>query len=75
MYAISYLVQYVDGSQQEINGTAEDAAKFAKLTEQGFTGRALLDALVTDDWGVLPSFVVITHRLTGSPVSLSVRYT
>jgi hypothetical protein len=75
MYAISYLVQHVDGSQQEIHGTAEDAAQFAKLTEQGFTGKALLDALITDDWAVPPSFVVITHRLTGPPVSLSVRYT
>lgn len=75
MDRISYLVTRVDGSQQLIEGESDDLRRFRDLTAQGYTGRRLLDELITDDWGAPPAFVVIsTHPAGGSPIAISVRY-
>lgn len=75
MYPIAYLIQFADGSYQEINGTTDDANRYAALLSEGLGGKALVDALITDDWAAPPNFVVVTHRLFGRPVSSTIRYT
>jgi hypothetical protein len=75
MDRISYLVNRVDGSQQLIEGDPSDLRRFQELTAQGYTGRRLLDELITDDWGAPPAYVIIsTHPDGGAPASISIRY-
>lgn len=75
MDQISYLVTRVDGSQQLIEGDPRDLQLFRDLTAQGYTGRRLLDELITDDWGAPPAYVIISTRpADGAPASISIRY-
>jgi hypothetical protein len=72
MHTIKIRVHRVDGSIQDIDGTAAHLVRYRICTEAGMTGKALLDAAITDDWGAPPSFVVVSITTdSGMPYSRS----
>jgi hypothetical protein len=58
---VKVLAYLVDGSLMELTGE-HWLLKYAALVAQGLTGRALIHALLTDDWGPLPLFVQILEN-------------
>ncbi len=53
-------ISFIDGGYYEYQ---EDNPAFLRnlkeLTEQGYTGKALIHALITDDWGPPPKIIQI----------------
>ena len=73
MASIRFQVHRVDGSVQEIEGHSAQLARY--LAADNMTGKALLDHVVTDDWGAPPSYVIVTTVSDGGmPTSLSIPY-
>jgi hypothetical protein len=57
-------VRLVDGGAQDWTFGSEFLAKLAALDAQGLTGKDLIHALLSDDWGAPP--VIVTIIWTGS---------
>ena len=75
MDRISYLVNRVDGSQLDIEGDPRDIARLQQLRIEGYEGRELIDALITDDWGAPPTTVVISIALAnGATETVVIEY-
>ena len=49
----------VDGSLLDMGSVS--AAQLHRLQAEGYEGRALIHALLTDDWGAPPRFVELTR--------------
>lgn len=47
--------------------------KLEALRSRGLDGKALVHALLTDDWAAPPSFVVISNDATGDEVTIVYR--
>ena len=57
--AINALIRYVDGSAS--NHPVDDAEldRLAELEASGLSGRELIDAWITDDWGPPPTDIEV----------------
>jgi len=49
-----------DGGLQELTFGPELLQQLESLQKQGYTGKQLIDRLITDDWGPPPVFVEIS---------------
>lgn len=49
----------VDGSLLDMGSVP--AASLRRLQAEGYEGRALIHALITDDWGAPPRFIELTR--------------
>jgi len=67
---IQVKIRFVDGSLQEFTETSDFLLRLAELKEQGNEGKRLIDRLITDDWGVPPTFVEISN----SEINLKIPY-
>lgn len=68
-------IQTVDGGLQEWNEDDSLYDKLLRLRRDGYSGKQLIDELLTDDWGPPPSVVVIRGSLRdGTPIDESVTY-
>ena len=52
-------IGFVDGSGDAYEESAAFMRKLKELQSQGLEGRALIEALITDDWGPPPKHVTI----------------
>lgn len=68
--ACAYLV---NGEMLDLGVVIEASLK--RLQAEGYSGRALIDALITDDWGAPPRFVEIVGKgADGKRISLRIPY-
>ena len=49
--AVMVSIAFVDGSLQEYFESESLVTQLASFIEEGYTGKALIDELLTDDWG------------------------
>lgn len=52
----------VDGSYQSYEENDSILSELEELEQNGYSGKQLLDRLITDDWGVPPQGVVFTFN-------------
>ncbi|APW65821.1 hypothetical protein LPB137_08115 [Poseidonibacter parvus] len=72
---IKITIYNIDGSMQtpwEENSNFID--KLYQLEEMGYKGKYLLDTLITDDWGVPPSSVIIEGIYKNEKVKRMISY-
>lgn len=63
----------VDGSMLDM-GTVP-RARLARLQREGYAGRELVNALITDDWGAPPRYVELTGAdVAGNPLRVILHY-
>ena len=72
---IQVSIRFVDGSFQEYSESSDFLSKLTELQNQGYEGRELINALITDDWGAPPLSVQIKgKRPDESEVDLQIPY-
>ena len=81
MTSIKVTVSTVDGGLMEWNEDTSIVSRLNRLRNDGYQGRALVDALITDDWGPPPSHVRLSGKLDDGTIvndvitSYSIHYT
>lgn len=72
---VKVTVYFVDGSLQDFDEPSSIIDQLEELRDEGLTGKRLIHALFTDDWGPPPSGITITGTLDdGSSVNESIPY-
>jgi hypothetical protein len=56
---IKALIRFIDGGAADHDVDDGDLARLAALEESGLSGKALIDAWITDDWGPPPTDITI----------------
>lgn len=59
MSTIKVLIRLIDGGLHEYDESPQFLEELRWLQSQGYTGKRLVDELITDDWGVPPRAVEI----------------
>ena len=73
--AVKVEVNLVDGSYTEWDEPLVILAKHDKLVHDGLSGKALIHALLTDDWGPPPVRVTLScPGVDGKPVKIVIPY-
>jgi hypothetical protein len=68
-------IRFVDGGFQEYSESSDFLLRLTELQNQGHEGRALINALISDDWGAPPLCVQIKGKgLNGSEIDLQITY-
>jgi hypothetical protein len=62
-------IYYVDGSYNEFEENELILKDLEELEKYGYTGKALLDKLITDDWGVPPSSITFIYNSIEKTIS------
>lgn len=76
MSTVNVRVHLVDGGLQEFREGADFLRRLARLEREGLQGRALINALITDDWGAPPVRVVLSGtNLDGVEFTQGIPYT
>jgi hypothetical protein len=57
--AITALIRYIDGGASDYPVDDGDLDRLAALEASGLTGKALIDAWISDDWGAPPTDITI----------------
>jgi hypothetical protein len=60
MASLKVVARLVDGGEQDLYAPPDLLRKLAAFEKQGLTGKHLVHALFTDDWGAPPQMIVIT---------------
>jgi hypothetical protein len=72
---ITVSVKTVDGGKQEWTEGDPFYRRFLSLRDSGLSGKALVDALLSDDWGAPPVSVLLAGKLEdGTQIEESIRY-
>ena len=72
---INVKISFVDGSFHEFEEDNRFGEELIELQEQGYEGRELIHALLSDDWGPQPTFVMIKRTLAnGKNSDISIPY-
>ncbi len=72
---IQVSIRFVDGGFQEYPESSDFLSRLTELQNQGYEGRELINALISDDWGAPPLSVQIKGKgPDGSEVDLQVPY-
>ncbi len=74
MSTITITVRHVDGSMSEFEMPGSLLADLRRLRGEGYEGRRLIHALLTDDWGPPPRFVDISGEVDGRAVAERIPY-
>jgi len=65
----------VDGSYTEWNEPLGILAKHDRLVHEGLSGKALIHALLHDDWGPPPTRVTLSYPgVDGKPIEIVIPY-
>jgi len=68
-------ITFVDGGFQEYSESNELLSRFMELQNQGYEGKELINALISDDWGSPPLSVHIKGKLpNGSEIDVQIPY-
>jgi len=72
---VKVTISFVDGSLQELDKGAFFLKKLSELRAQGFSGKELVHALLSDDWGAPPLYVKIKGESeSGEKVDITIPY-
>ena len=75
MTDVTVSIRLIDGGFHEYTTGPGILEELKSLQQRGFSGRLLIDSLITDDWGALPTSVTISRTDTdGSDVVHSISY-
>lgn len=72
--SVEIAVEFVDGSRREFTMPLGILATHDRLAHQGLRGKALVDALLGDDWGPLPVRVTFSYQGDGKAHFFDLRY-
>ncbi|MFT5659615.1 MAG: hypothetical protein ACI9TV_000237 [Sulfurimonas sp.] len=61
-------VRYVNGDMSEFEENDSFISNLRNLESKGLVGKALIDSLITDDWGVPPSGIIIKGKRSNGAV-------
>lgn len=61
-------IYLVDGGLQELNQVDSLVDRLSSLRHDGYEGRVLVNALITDDWGAPPTGVRIRGTLENGKI-------
>lgn len=75
MSRLQVVISHVDGSRSEWHEPPSLLGRMRSLQRDGYTGKRLIDRLLTDDWGPPPSVVRITGRVDGVTINEVIQYT
>ena len=68
-------IRFVDGGFQEYSESSDFLSRLTELQNQGYEGRKLINALISDDWGAPPLSVQIKGKgPNGSEIDLQIPY-
>lgn len=72
---VQVTIRFVDRSLQEYSESSDIGSRALELQKQGYEGKELINALISDDWGPPPSSVHIKGKLpNGSEIDLQIPY-
>ena len=75
MGTVTVTARLVDGSIEPFEFDADFLTQLSELQAQGLTGKRLIHALITDDWGAPPLYVEISGTTSaGEQVNLKLHY-
>jgi hypothetical protein len=75
MNRVTVLARLVDGGIQDFEFGPEFLDHLRALRAEGLTGKRLIHALITDDWGPPPRMVEISGTTTkGEYVNVTIHY-
>ena len=58
--SIKVVARLVNDGEQDFHFGTEFLHKLARLERDGYAGKQLIDAAITDDWGPHPNCIIIT---------------
>lgn len=67
-------IRTVDGGFRKYEENDKFFSKLQVLQSQGYTGKELIHALISDDWGPPPSIVVIKWSKNGQNFATNIPY-
>ena len=72
---IQVSISFTDGDFQEYAESSDFLSRLTELQNQGYEGKKLINALISDDWGAPPLVVQIKGRVpNGSEIDLQIPY-
>jgi hypothetical protein len=72
---VKVTISLVDGGLQEFDKGTSFLKKLSELKAQGFSGKELIHALLTDDWGAPPLYVKIKGKdEAGNNIDITIPY-
>lgn len=75
MSAVTVAIRFVDGGYTEYRQPLGILATHDRLVHDGLTGKALIDALLGNDWGPPPVTVTLNSAgSNGKPVEIVIAY-
>ena len=68
-------IYYVDGSMSDFQEGDEFISMLRRLERDGYKGKSLIDNLISDDWGVPPSGILLKGTMSnGVVIDENIRY-
>lgn len=72
---LNVVAKLVDGGQQEFHAGPDFLSKLHALESKGVEGKALIHALLTDDWGAPPLLISVSGTAAdGSAINITIPY-